>query len=125
MKIKNFIVVASSLLIVGCGSGGGGLNDIFDDGGSSNFTTATVQINNTTTRDVYELYFKDAHSSDWGYDMLSSDQYISGNTRVNFSTSLCDRNIDVQAVSFFGDTWLIPDVYIECGDTKTVTLTVN
>ncbi|MEA2027805.1 MAG: hypothetical protein U9N49_02365 [Campylobacterota bacterium] len=121
MKFKSLVFVASSFLMVGCGSSGG-LDDIFDDGA----TTATIQINNTTTTDVYQLYFKDEHSSDWGYDMISSDQYINGNSRVNFTTTLCDRTIDVKATGMFGaPQWIIPDVYIECGDTKTVTLTVN
>lgn len=121
MKIKNFIVIVSSLLMVGCGSGGG-LDDIFDDGA----TTATIQINNTSTIDVYQLYFKDEYSNDWGYDMISSDQYINGNSRVNFTTTLCDRTIDVKATGMLGSpVWLIPDVYIGCGDTKTVTLIVN
>jgi len=112
MKIvQTALLTLSSALLLSCGGGGsdGGLNDIFDDGA----TTATVQINNTTTRDVYELYFRDVHSSNWGNDMLSSDLYIPGNTRVNFTTTLCDRMIDVKAVNFLGDMeWLIPDVYI-------------
>lgn len=122
MKIKSLIVITSSLFMFGCGGGEGGLNDIFDDGA----TTATVRINNTTTIDVYQLYFKDVASSSWGNDMITSDQYIKNNSKVDFVTTLCDRMIDVNAKGILGSSeWLIPDVYVECGETVTVTLTAN
>ena len=123
MKFKSLVLVASSFLIVGCGSGDS-IANIFDDAPKA--TTGIIQINNTTSTNVYQLYFKDEHNSDWGYDMLASDTYIIHNTRVDFTTLLCDKTIDVRATGASGSPiWEIPDVYVECGKTQVVTLTVN
>ncbi len=122
MLVKNLVLIVSSVFIIGCSGGG----DSTQENNSNNFTTGIVQINNTTSRDVLELYFKDEYSSNWGYDMLSSDKYIPEYSKVNFNTSLCDKNIDVKAVGWTNSsTWIIPDVYVECGKTAVVTLTVN
>jgi hypothetical protein len=122
MLVKNSLLIASSvLIIIGCSGG-----DSIVKSNSNNFTTATVQINNTTSLKVFQLYFKDEYSNDWGYDMISSDNFIKANSRVDFTTSLCDKTIDVKATGLLGSPiWMIPDVYVECGKTGVVTLTVN
>lgn len=121
MLVKNLVLMVSSIFMIGCSGG-----DSTVENNSNNFTTGIVQINNTTSLKVFQLYLKDEYSSDWGYDMISSDKFIKANARADFTTSLCDRTIDVKATGLLGSPiWMIPDVYVECGKIAIVTLTVN
>lgn len=96
-----------SILFTGCGGGSTSTPSI----------TGIVQIDNTTTYDVNELYIKRSSSSSWGSDLIATGKVIGANSKVNFETALCDTLIDIKveyALSF--DYAIMEQVKFDCGD---------
>ena len=105
-KIAFLSLVTSTLFLASCGST------------STPSVTAIVQINNTTTTDLYQLYIKNSDTSSWGNDLLTSDTYIRGRSKVNFETSKCNRLIDVKVTGHYGSPIYISEQnQLNCGKT--------
>ena len=78
--------------------------------------TAVVQIDNRTTYKLYQLYIKYSDSSSWGNDLLASDTYIPGQTKVDFETSKCNKLIDVKVTGLLGSPVFITEQkQLKCG----------
>jgi len=106
-KLTIATIFASSLLFTGCGGGSTSTPSI----------TAIVQIDNTTTYDVNELYIKKSSSASWGRDLIASGKVIRANSKVNFETALCDTLIDIKfEYDFSLDFGIKEQVRLDCGD---------
>ena len=79
-------------------------------------TTAIVQIDNRTTYKFYQLYIKYSDSSSWGDDLLASDTYIPGQTKVDFETSKCNKLIDIKVTGLLGSpVSIVEQKQLKCG----------
>jgi len=78
--------------------------------------TAIVEIDNTTTTKITQLYIKNSSSSSWGNDLLTGDSYIPGQRKVDFETYKCDRLIDIKVTGLLGSpVAIIEQVQLDCG----------
>jgi len=107
-KLTITTMITGMFFFTGCG----GLEDLIKDK-----YTATVQIDNTTTYDVNELYIKKSSSSAWGRDLIAPGKVVKANSKVNFETLLCDTLIDIKVEYDFSlDSGIKEQVRLDCGD---------
>ena len=108
-ELSLIVIAVSALFFTGCGGGGST---------STPAVTAIVQIDNTTTFDVNELYIKKSESSSWGSNLVAFGEVIKSNSKVNFETSLCDTLIDIKFEYDFSLEYGIKEqIKLDCGDT--------
>ena len=81
-------------------------------------------IKNGTGYTIYEVYVSNSNSSNWGDDILDSDEVLRADrtVRIELPNSWRGGNIDILAIDQDGDTYTLHDRRVKNGDTITVTL---